>query len=434
MDLDAVLPNNLSHINKAVLSIHSNQQESLADQPGIDEEINYPIAAPVSSQPTPINLASSGLCCSFRTEVLNRRGLVYSDTTLMDLDERPTSPQTAHLHSASQQSFSSARVLFSTICPFGGLSCWVQPLAVKVQASSFTLFAFEPVTSTKQISSPNTALNATAEMQPSADISENLGTQLIIQLIDAYISNRDEMDSASQLVAKLLHHESSCASQLAARTQCLKSHKTSCVFQLVVACAKCHNKSNEFVFRLIVGFIQKLQSRLQQDLVDLSLSNAFSIVKLDSINTAISCNTFTSLVCEPGNSTNQIKQDKSTPTFQLVVASVLNSNASSFDDKPSSTFQLVVASVKQTIQNLTSRQNQKQNAIHLSVDCWIQEIASDETTAIFGRRLVIKCYFKSWNQSTRVKLRVTIGSACHVSQLTRVRLCIVENHFNCQAI
>jgi dsDNA-specific endonuclease/ATPase MutS2 len=35
---------------------------------------------------------------------------------------------------------------------------------------------------------------------------------------------------------------------------------------------------------LIVGFIQKFQSRLQQDLVDLSLLNAFSIAKLDSIS------------------------------------------------------------------------------------------------------------------------------------------------------
>jgi hypothetical protein len=171
------------------------------------------------------------------------------------------------------------------------LLCWVQSLAVKVQASSppkvsqhaFALLAFEPVTSTKQISSPNTALNATAEMQPSADISENLGTQLIFQLIDAYVSNRDEMCSASQLAAKLLHHKSSCASQLAARAQCLKSHKTSCVFQLV-AHAKCHNKSNVFIFRLIVGFMQKFQSQLQQDLGDLSLSNAFSITKLDSIS------------------------------------------------------------------------------------------------------------------------------------------------------
>jgi hypothetical protein len=37
---------------------------------------------------------------------------------------------------------------------------------------------------------------------------------------------------------------------------------------------------------------------------------------------------------------------------------------------------------KQTIQNITSRQNQKQNAIHLSVDCWIQASASEETAAI----------------------------------------------------
>jgi len=64
---------------------------------------------------------------------------------------------------------------------------------VKVQVSStptvsrhaFAMFAFEPVTSTKQISLPNTALNTTAEMQLSADISENLRTQLIFHVIDA---------------------------------------------------------------------------------------------------------------------------------------------------------------------------------------------------------------------------------------------------------
>ena len=91
------------------------------------------------------------------------------------------------------------------------------------------------------------------------------------------------MCSASQLAAKLLHHKSSCASHLAARAQCLKSHETSCVFQLV-ARAKRYNKSNVFAFRLIVAFIQKFQSRLQQDLVDLLLSNAFSIANLDSIS------------------------------------------------------------------------------------------------------------------------------------------------------
>ena len=93
------------------------------------------------------------------------------------------------------------------------------------------------------------------------------------------------MCSASQLAAKLLHHESSCASRLAARAQCLKLHQTSCVFHYLVAHAKCHNKSNAFAFRLIVGFIQKsFQSQLHQDLLDLSLSNTFSISMLDSIS------------------------------------------------------------------------------------------------------------------------------------------------------
>jgi hypothetical protein len=79
--------------------------------------------------PTPINLESSGLCHSSRTEVLARRGLVYSNTTRMDQDEQGmTKPQNAHLHLASQRSFSSVRVPFSTIFPFGGLSFWVQSL------------------------------------------------------------------------------------------------------------------------------------------------------------------------------------------------------------------------------------------------------------------------------------------------------------------
>jgi hypothetical protein len=104
------------------------------------------------------------------------------------------------------------------------------------------------------------------------------------KLIDVSVPNTNEMCNASQLAAKLLHHQSSCASRLAACAQRLKLHKTSCVFHLV-APAKCHNKSNAFAFRLIVRFIQKsFQSRLHQDLVDLSLSNTFSISKLDSIS------------------------------------------------------------------------------------------------------------------------------------------------------
>ena len=202
MDLDAVLPNNFSRINNVVLSNHSNQWESLADQPGIDEEINYPIAASNSSQPTPINLDSSGVCCYSRTEVLNICGLVYSKTTLMDHDERLPSPQTAHLRSASQRSFSSDFVPFSTICPFGGLSCWVKSLAVKVQVSStptvshhaFTLLAFEPITSTKQISLPTIAFN---EMQPSADIhyKSSCASQFVVRVLNDSNHTRQAVSS-----------------------------------------------------------------------------------------------------------------------------------------------------------------------------------------------------------------------------------------------
>ena len=65
------------------------------DQPGIDEKINYPIAASDSSQPIPINLESSGLRRLSRTEVLARSGLVYSNTSLMDQDEGMTKRQNA---------------------------------------------------------------------------------------------------------------------------------------------------------------------------------------------------------------------------------------------------------------------------------------------------------------------------------------------------
>ena len=191
----------------------------------------------------------------------------------------------------SQRSFSSDRVPFSTFCPFGGLSCWVQSLAAKVQVSStptvsrhaFTLFAFEPVTSTNQISSAKTSSKASAEMQPSADSNKihNASSfndkpsstfQLVVASVDwtskaisnlGYNQHESSCTSLLAACAKCLNsHESSCASRLAVRAQCLKSHEASCVFHLV-ARAKCHNKSNVFAFRLIVGFIQKFQSRMQ---------------------------------------------------------------------------------------------------------------------------------------------------------------------------
>jgi hypothetical protein len=150
------------------------------------------------------------------------------------------------LRLASPQSFSSARIPFSTIRSnlSSGLTSWIQSLAVKVQVSStpkvshhaFTLFAFEPITSTKEICSPKKALNSTAEMQPSAEISQHLRTQLILQLIDASIPNTDEMCSASQLTTN--------------------EHKV--LFN-------CKTASTS---KLIFSFKQQYQSKMQQHLID----------------------------------------------------------------------------------------------------------------------------------------------------------------------
>ncbi len=250
------------------------EPESLADQPTINEEIDHSIAASDSSKnqwqmPTPINLDFSRL--SHATTMTN---------------------QEAHLHSTSPWSFSSARKLFSTICSFqyGLSSSMVWSLAVKVQVSSkltvsryaftlltfepvtsttkvsrhaFTLLSFEPVTSTTKvschafalsafelvtlttnISSAKSALKALAEMQPSADISQNLGSQHIFQLIDASISNKDEMCSASQLA--------------------VNEHKG--LIKSIMP----------FIFQLIVGSKQVHQRILKQVLVDVWSSNAIS--------------------------------------------------------------------------------------------------------------------------------------------------------------
>jgi hypothetical protein len=49
-------------------------------------------------------------------------------------------------------------------------------------------------------------------------------------------------------------------------------------------------------FKLIFGFKQQYQSQLQQDLVNLSLSNAFSIAKLDSISIKAKANSAKSMI------------------------------------------------------------------------------------------------------------------------------------------
>jgi hypothetical protein len=75
------------------------EQESFADKPGIEQEINHPIApvndnSQIWQMPTTISLDSSGLSHA---------------TTMMN--------QNAHLRLASPQSFTFAHVPFSTICP-----------------------------------------------------------------------------------------------------------------------------------------------------------------------------------------------------------------------------------------------------------------------------------------------------------------------------
>jgi hypothetical protein len=197
-----------------------------ADKPGIEQEINHPIASAndyskIWQMPTTINLNSSGL--SHVTTMTN---------------------QNAHLHLASPQSFSSALIPFSTICSnlSSGLISWVQSLAVKVQVSStlkvsrhvFTLLPFEHVTSTEHISSAKTALKATAEMQPSAN-SNN-------------INNASSFDhkpsSIFQLVVASVNWISKAVSNKPYKTLCLDRIKSKMPFtyQLIVGSKQVHQR------------------------------------------------------------------------------------------------------------------------------------------------------------------------------------------------
>jgi hypothetical protein len=164
---------------------------------------------------------------------------------------------TAHLCSASPQSFSSAREPISTICLFqyGLSSSMDQSLVVKVQVSSttkvsrhaFTLLAFEPVTSTTKISSAKTALKATAEMQPSADICQYSGP-LAEQPTVATNSSQYNLSADVGL--------------------CTTRRNSNKMFQLIV----------RYVFT--IRFKQQCQSKMQRDLVDFSSSKTISNAKL----------------------------------------------------------------------------------------------------------------------------------------------------------
>jgi hypothetical protein len=285
MNLDAELPNNLSQKKSQVaysepkqdaelprkisdltntqtcgLCYNKSEPESFAEQPGINEEIDHPIAATDSSKnkwqmPTPINLNSSGLHPSSKTEVLA--------TTMMNQNAHLllASSQTTHLHLASPQSFSSTHIPLSTNHSnlSSGLTNWVQSLVVKVHVSStpkvschaFALFAFEPITSSKQISLPNTALNATAEMQLPADISQDPGPL------------------AEQPIAATNSAQYNFPEDLGLR-----------------AASKNPNKMSWLIVRyfITVRKIQQYQNQLQHVLVNLSLLKAFFIAKLNSIS------------------------------------------------------------------------------------------------------------------------------------------------------
>jgi hypothetical protein len=194
------------------------EPESFANKPGIEQEINHPIApandySQIWQMPTTIYPDSNGL--SHATTMTN---------------------QNAHLRLASTQSFSSACIPFSTIRSnlSSGLTSWVQSLVVKVQVSStpkvschdFTLLPFEPVTSTTKVSSAKTALKATAEMQPSAN-SNNINNAS---------SFNDKPSSTFQLVVASVNWISKAISNKPFITLHLERIKSKMqpIFQLIV--------------------------------------------------------------------------------------------------------------------------------------------------------------------------------------------------------
>ncbi len=104
--------------NGTVQLCHNNQKKrvSFLEKPALVEiEINPPQATNTNSQnmwhmPQSVNLDTSGLRRSSRTEILDRRGQVYSNTTT--LSNTP-------LQLASNRCFKSALVIFASICNVG---------------------------------------------------------------------------------------------------------------------------------------------------------------------------------------------------------------------------------------------------------------------------------------------------------------------------
>jgi hypothetical protein len=121
---------------------HNNQniQVSFLEEPKpVEIEINPPQATNTNSQnmwqmPQSVNLDTSGLRRSSRTEVLNRRDKVYSNMATLS---------NAPLQSASKRCFKSALVIFTSICTIGnGLKSIAHSLQEEVTVTSTTKSAF----------------------------------------------------------------------------------------------------------------------------------------------------------------------------------------------------------------------------------------------------------------------------------------------------
>jgi hypothetical protein len=88
--------------------------------------------------PSALDLDSSGLCRSSRTEVLKRRDKVYSHITQVNQDSSLQSAGKS-LQSAGKQCFKTALVLFSSICSVGyGLTSMAHSLQAQVTITSPT--------------------------------------------------------------------------------------------------------------------------------------------------------------------------------------------------------------------------------------------------------------------------------------------------------
>jgi hypothetical protein len=128
--------------NGTVQLRHYNQKKCVLflDEPEpVEIEINPPQATNTNSQnmchmPQSVNLDTSRLRRSSRTEVLNRRGQVYSNTTTLS---------NAPLLLASKQCFKSALVIYASICTVGnGLKSIAHSLQEEVTVTSKSKSAF----------------------------------------------------------------------------------------------------------------------------------------------------------------------------------------------------------------------------------------------------------------------------------------------------